>query len=151
MKAGIKEFDILVRRIKMDNRNDAKTVFDAVVLEWRPIKKEWTQTKQRVTCTGYFYNLVENDHLHVKAEEIEDRIYGLQWQIYVSERVEPGTLAEMEKFLMSVKGVGPTIARRLVDAFGLDTISRIMSDASCLNTLGLPQPAEMDGKSLLVK
>ena len=74
MKAGIKEFDILVRRIKMDNRNDAKTVFDAVVLEWRPIKKEWTQTKQRVTCTGYFYNLVENDHLHVKAEEIEARI-----------------------------------------------------------------------------
>lgn len=142
MRAGIKEFDILVRRIKMDNRNDAKTVFDAVVLEWRPIKKEWTQTKQRVTCTGYFYNLVENDHLHVKAEEIEDRIYGLQWQIYVSERVEPGTLAEMEKFLMSVKGVGPTIARRLVDAFGLDTISRIMSDASCLNTLGLPQPAK---------
>ena len=111
----MEEFDILVRNIKLDHTDNSKVVFDAVVLEWRPIKKEWQQTKKRITCVGYFYNLVENDHLHVNAEEIEDPIYGTQWQIYVSERVEPGTTAEMLKFLSSVKGVGTTTARTLVD------------------------------------
>ena len=138
----MEEFDILVRNIKLDHTDNSKVVFDAAVLEWRPIKKEWQQTKKRITCVGYFYNLVENDHLHVNAEEIEDPIYGTQWQIYVSERVEPGTTAEMLKFLSSVKGVGTTTARKLVDAFGLDVISKIMSDASCLNALGLPKPAK---------
>lgn len=142
MQAGIEEFDVLVRKIKMDHRDDARMAFDAMVLDWRPVKKEWVQTKQRITCTGYFYNLVENDHLHVRAEEVEDSIYGLQWQIYASERVIPGTVAEMEKFLNSVRGIGPALARRLVDAFGLDVISKVMEDASCLNTLSLPQPAK---------
>ena len=146
----MEEFDILVRNIKLDHTDNSKVVFDAVVLEWRPIKKEWQQTKKRITCVGYFYNLVENDHLHVNAEEIEDPIYGTQWQIYVSERVEPGTTAEMLKFLSSVKGVGTTTARKLVDAFGLDVISKIMSDASCLNALGLPKPAKDNLYSVIV-
>ena len=138
----IEEFDIRVRKIRYHREEDSRTVFEAEVLEWRPRKKEWVPIRQRINCSGYFYNLVENDHLHVSAEEVEDEIYGPQWQIYVSERVIPGTTTEMLKFLTSIKGVGPSIGRRLLDAFGLDVISTILSDATCLNSLGLPQPAK---------
>lgn len=138
----IQEFDIRVRRIRLHREEDALTVFDAEILEWRPRKREWSSTKQKITCTGYFYNMVENDHLHVNAEEIESEIYGPQWQIYVSERITPGTEEEMLKFLTSIKGIGAGIGRKLLDAFHLDVISSVLADATCLNGLGLPQPAK---------
>lgn len=139
---GIEEFDILVRRVRFHQEQDTRTVFEGEVLEWRPRRKEWRPTKQKVTCVGYFYNLVENDHLHISAEEVESEIYGPQWQIYVSERVSPGTEVEMLKFLTSIKGVGMGTAKKLLDAFGLDVISTVLADATKLNALGLPQPAK---------
>lgn len=138
----VDEFDIRVKRILYCRAADHRTVFEGERLEWRPRKKEWTPTRDRATYVGYFYNLVENDHLHVSAELIEDKIYGPEWQIYLSERVVPGTLEEMKKFLTSIKGVGPVAAQALLDAFGLDVISTIMADATCLNSLRLPQPAK---------
>ena len=86
--------------------------------------------------------MVENDHLHVNAEEIENDIYGPQWQIYVSERITPGTEEEMLKFLTSIKGIGARIGQKLLDVFHLDVISSILADATCLNGLGLPQPVK---------
>lgn len=142
MLPNVQTFDIRVKRVKFHRDDTLQTVFDGEVLEWRPRKKEWTPTRQVVTCSGYFFNLIENDHIHVKAEEVEHELYGPQWQVYLSERVTPGTEAEMLKFLTSIKGIGQVIGRRLIDAFGLDVISTILTDATCLNTLGLPQPAK---------
>lgn len=138
----ILEFDIRVRKIRSCRESDHRTVFEGEELEWKAKKKEWAPTRQRATFVGYFYNLVEHDHLHVSAELIEDKFYGPEWQIYLSERVAPGTLEEMKKFLTSIKGVGQVAAQKLLDAFGLDVISTVMDDATCLNTLGLPQPAK---------
>lgn len=138
----MEEFDVRVKQIRKRFENTSLTIFDAVVLEWRPRKKEWAESKQIITCTGYFYGLVENDHLHVKAREFDDPVYGPQWQICLSERVQPGTELELVKFLTSMKGIGPRHASRLVKEFGLDTISRIMKDSSVLNRLGLPKPAK---------
>jgi len=141
MKPFLEEFDILVKRVKSVSEKDNRAIFDAIVMEWRPRKKEWTQTKQVVTCVGYFYDIVVNDKFHVKAEEVEHPIFGAQWQIYASERIEPGTYTEMVKFLTSIKGIGTAIAKKLVDEFGLDLISTILADANVLNRLSLPQPA----------
>lgn len=139
---SIKEFDIVVRTLRYHRDSDSYTVFEAEELIWRTRKKEWAPNRQKITCAGYFFNLVENDHLHVKAEEVEHEIYGSQWQIYVSERVEPGSEVEMLRFLTSIKGIGAVNGRRLLDAFGLNVISTIIADATCLNSLGLPQPAK---------
>lgn len=140
--ASMEEFDIRVKQIRKSYEETSYMIFDAVVLEWRPRKKEWTESKQTITCIGYFYGLVENDHLHVQAEEFDDPVYGPQWQIYLSERVQPGTELELVKFLTSMKGIGPKHAGLLVQELGLDVISRIMKDPSVLNCLGLPQPAK---------
>jgi exodeoxyribonuclease V alpha subunit len=55
--------------------------------------------------------------------------YGLQFQIDHWEKVEPGTIEGIEKYLGSglIKGIGPTYAKRLVSAFGLDTL-RVLSE-----------------------
>jgi exodeoxyribonuclease V alpha subunit len=47
----------------------------------------------------------------------------------VVEKVEPATLDGIERYLGSglIKGIGPTYARRLVSAFGLDTL-RVLSE-----------------------
>lgn len=116
MLPNVQTFDIRVKRVKFHRDDTLQTVFDGEVLEWRPRKKEWTPTRQVVTCSGYFFNLIENDHIHVKAEEVEHELYGPQWQVYLSERVTPGTEAEMLKFLTSIKGIGQVIGRRLIDA-----------------------------------
>ena len=54
--------------------------------------------------------------------------YGQQFQADHWEKVDPATLEGIEKYLGSgmIKGIGPTYARRLVDAFGLETL-RILS------------------------
>jgi len=140
--AKIEEFDIRVKKIRREFPETSKVIFDAAVLEWRPRRKEWSETRQVITCIGYYYGLVVNDHLHVKAEEFEDPMYGLQWQIYLSERVQPGTELELIRFLTSIKGIGPKIAERLVQEFSLDTLDKVTKDPSSLNRLGLPQAAK---------
>ncbi len=55
--------------------------------------------------------------------------YGLQFQVHQWEKIDPATLEGIEKYLGSgmIKGIGPTYAKRLVAAFGLDTL-RVLSE-----------------------
>jgi len=140
--ALLEEADVRVRKIRFRAEDTYETVFTAVVLKWRPKLKVWAETNREVTCKGLFYNLVESDHLHVSVEECDNPRYGLQYQIYKSSRVEPGTETEMRKFLTSVKGVGVTYAKVLMDEFGMDVFSVVREDASCLNRLPLNKAAK---------
>lgn len=136
-----KEFDIRVKRIRTHSDVTGLTVFDAVVLDWRPRRKEWTESKRKVVCVGYFYGIVESDHLHIQAKETEDPIYGPEWIISTSKRVQPGTEVEMVKFLTSISRVGARYASVLVQEFGLDVISVILKDSRKLMNLKIPQRA----------
>jgi exodeoxyribonuclease V alpha subunit len=55
--------------------------------------------------------------------------YGLQFQVDHWEKVDPATIEGIEKYLGSglIKGIGPIYAKRLVSAFGLDTL-RVLSE-----------------------
>lgn len=136
-KTLFEEFDLRILSIKIHIPATSFTVFEAAVLAWKTRRKEWVDTRQRITCVGNFYSPVENDHLHVLAEEIEDPRYGLQYQIYQSERVEPGTEVELRKFLTSIKGIGPKNADILIEHFGLDVFSQVLKDCSALNRITL--------------
>ena len=140
--ALLEEADVRVRKIRYHSEDTYQTVFTAVVLEWRPRLKVWTETKKEITCVGQFYGLVESDHLHVHVEEYDDPRHGVQYQIYKSERVQPGTEVEMRKFLISIKGVGAVFADMLMKEFGMDVFSAITNDPSCMNRLGLTKTAK---------
>ena len=55
--------------------------------------------------------------------------YGLQFQVDHWEKIDPATREGIEKYLGSgmIKGIGPTYAKRLVAAFGLETL-KILSE-----------------------
>ena len=140
--ALLEEADVRVRKIRYHSEDTYRTVFTAVVLTWRPRLKVWAESKKEITCVGQFYGLVENDHLHVYVEEYDDPKHGVQYQIYKSNRVQPGTEVEMRKFLISVKGVGAAFANMLMKEFGMEVFSAIMKDPSCMNRLGLTKTAK---------
>jgi exodeoxyribonuclease V alpha subunit len=81
-----------------------------------------------VTVVGGVYPVSEGEEIKVFGFWKTHPRYGQQFQVNHWEKVDPATLEGIEKYLGSgmIKGIGPTYARRLVDAFGLETL-RILS------------------------
>ncbi len=81
-----------------------------------------------VTVVGTVYPVSEGEEIKVFGFWKTHPRYGQQFQADHWEKVDPATLEGIEKYLGSgmIKGIGPTYARRLVDAFGLETL-RILS------------------------
>jgi exodeoxyribonuclease V alpha subunit len=79
---------------------------------------------EQVTVVGGLYPVSEGEEIKVSGIWKTHPRYGLQFQAERWEKIEPATLAGIEKYLGSglIKGIGPTYARRLVAAFGLDTL-----------------------------
>ena len=81
-----------------------------------------------VTVVGGVYPVSEGEEIKVFGFWKTHPRYGQQFQADHWEKVDPATLEGIEKYLGSgmIKGIGLTYARRLVDAFGLETL-RILS------------------------
>ena len=84
---------------------------------------------EQVTIVGGIYPVSEGEEIKVSGSWKTHPRYGLQFQAEQWEKIEPATLEGIEKYLGSglIKGIGPTYARRLVSAFGLDTL-KILSE-----------------------
>jgi len=84
---------------------------------------------EQVTVVGGLYPVSEGEEIKVSGSWKMHPRYGLQFQAERWEKIEPATLEGIEKYLGSglIKGIGPTYARRLVSAFGLDTL-KILSE-----------------------
>ena len=85
---------------------------------------------EEATVVGGIYPVSEGEEIKVSGSWRMHPRYGLQFQVEHWEKVEPATLEGIEKYLGSglIKGIGPTYARRLVAAFGLETL-KILSEA----------------------
>ena len=82
-----------------------------------------------ITVVGGIYPVAEGEEIKVAGSWRTHPRYGLQFQVEHWEKIEPATVEGIEKYLGSglIKGIGPTYARRLVAAFGLETL-KILSD-----------------------
>ncbi|MGH7795749.1 MAG: SF1B family DNA helicase RecD2 [Candidatus Binatia bacterium] len=82
-----------------------------------------------VTVVGTIFPVAEGEEIKVSGVWKRHARYGLQFQVDHWEKIDPATLEGIEKYLGSgmIKGIGPTYAKRLVAAFGLDTL-RVLSD-----------------------
>ena len=82
-----------------------------------------------VTVVGTIFPVAEGEEIKVSGVWKRHARYGLQLQVQHWEKIDPSTLEGIEKYLGSgmIKGIGPTYAKRLVAAFGLDTI-RVLSE-----------------------
>ena len=84
---------------------------------------------QEVTVVGEIFPVGEGEEIKVSGQWRVHPRFGLQLQAERWEKVEPATLEGIERNLGSglIKGIGPIYARRLVSAFGIDTL-RILAE-----------------------
>lgn len=80
-------------------------------------------TEDDITCVGYLPRIDQGENLLVSGEEVEHAVYGSQIKITSCRTVLPDDVQSMERYLGSgaIKGIGPSLAKKIVKAFGEDT------------------------------
>ena len=73
-----------------------------------------------LTCTGYVSDLMEGESLNVSGSFVNNPRFGRQVSVSKAERIQPKTVAGIEKYLASgvIKGIGEKTAREIVRRFG---------------------------------
>ncbi|MEZ3485681.1 MAG: ATP-dependent RecD-like DNA helicase [Lachnospiraceae bacterium] len=76
-----------------------------------------------VTCVGNFHYIEEGELLELTGEYITHKLYGLQFKAESSRICEPEDLMSIERYLGSgsIKGIGASLAGRIVKRFKEDT------------------------------
>jgi exodeoxyribonuclease V alpha subunit len=82
-----------------------------------------------ITVVGRIFPISEGEEIKVTGLWKRHPRYGLQFQVDHWEKIDPATIEGIERYLGSglIKGIGATYAKRLVAAFGLDTL-RVLSE-----------------------
>ncbi len=89
------------------------------------------------TIVGNLPSLTPGETLRLHGTWTHHKRYGDQFQVERYETVAPATLIGIQRYLGSglIRGIGPVFAKRLVDAFGLDTLRVIEEEPERLRTV----------------
>lgn len=84
---------------------------------------------EEVTCVGNFSHIAVSERVKMQGRWKEHPVYGKQFFIERFALLPPDTLTGIEQYLASgaVKGIGKTIAKRIVKEFKEDSL-RIMEE-----------------------
>ena len=79
------------------------------------------------TVVGTFSGVHPGESLRLTGEWVENRKFGEQFKVETFDVIVPATVQGILKYLGSglVRGIGPVMAGRMVDLFGLDTLEII--------------------------
>ncbi len=85
---------------------------------------EFETDEEQTTIVGYLPFVVLGDTLKVVGKFVEHKDYGRQFKIDTFEKLMPQTLSALERYLANgnIKGIGQTIAKRIIKRFGEETI-----------------------------
>lgn len=88
-----------------------------------------------ITCVGIFRDIDGGENLELTGEFIEHNIYGEQFKVSSYEVKPPEDSLSMIRYLGSgaVKGIGQTLAARIVEKFGEDTFRVIEEEPERLS------------------
>ena len=89
------------------------------------------------TVVGELGDIVEGESLVMRGSYIESTKYGRQFKAVTCERKLPETPEEIRRYLGSgiIKGVGPAMAKKIVTAFGENSLFIIENDPQQLTSL----------------
>ena len=78
---------------------------------------------EEITCVGTCKGLTQGENLEAEGEYIDHPVYGHQFKITRFQVVAPKDSLAMERYLASgaIKGIGASLAARIVKKFGDDT------------------------------
>ena len=96
-----------------------------------------TEDDDIVTVVGIMPLLGEGDRLTVYGKWVHNPKYGKQFSVSQYERIMPADVASILRYLSSgtVKGIGPKLAKRIVDEFGEDTFDVIENHSEWLSNI----------------
>ena len=80
-----------------------------------------------VVAVGNLLGVQPGESLSLQGQWIKDRKYGKQFRADSYKTVKPATFVGIERYLASgmIEGIGPSMAKKLVQAFGIDTLEII--------------------------
>lgn len=105
------------------------------------------KSEEEVTCVGTFQTLDEGEILELTGEYKEHAVYGSQFKVESFQAVSPEDAAGMERYLGSgaIRGVGASLAARIVKQFGVDTFRIIEEEPERLAEIkGISERKAMD-------
>ncbi len=87
-----------------------------------------------VTAVGTMPGVQIGENLRLRGRWVQNKRFGLQFEAEGFETVVPSTELGIRRYLGSgmIKGIGPKMADRLVDAFGAETLEVLENDAERL-------------------
>lgn len=90
-----------------------------------------------ITVVGVLPDIVAGEEVHFVGNYEQHPTFGRQFKAEVVERTMPQTAASMLKYLSSgtVKGIGPSTAAKIIEAFGEDAFDVIENDPARLATI----------------
>lgn len=73
-----------------------------------------------ITVVGEIGSVDEGEELYLEGEYVNNPKYGVQFKALICERKMPETAHAIQKYLSSgvIKGIGPALAKNIVDVFG---------------------------------
>ena len=104
-------------------------------------------TGDEITCVGTFQSLEEGEILELEGDFTEHAVYGSQFKVSSFKFSSPEDAAGMERYLGSgaIKGVGASLAARIVKRFGADTFRIIEEEPERLAEIkGISERKAMD-------
>ncbi len=109
------EIQGIIHEIIFRNESNGYTVMD---LE---------RDKELLTLTGYFSFLNIGETIRAFGAWVQHPNYGSQFKVESYTTVTPATVSGIERYLASglISGIGPHLAKKLVEKFGLDTLDII--------------------------
>ena len=89
------------------------------------------------TVVGTLGDIVEGETIKLRGNYVSNAKYGKQFKAVTCERTLPTTTAEIRRYLGSgvIKGVGPSLAKKIVAAFGEESLHIIENDPKRLAEL----------------
>ncbi|MCI1956398.1 MAG: ATP-dependent RecD-like DNA helicase [Oscillospiraceae bacterium] len=98
---------------------------------------ELNNGEELVTVVGTMPFIGVGEELHVVGSWVNSQTYGTQFRAQALERSQPADAAALLKYLSSgaVKGVGPAIARKIVDTFGENAIQVLENEPERLSEI----------------
>jgi exodeoxyribonuclease V alpha subunit len=101
---------------------------------WSVVKVAVQGKRDPITVVGNLLGVQPGESLRVTGTWVTDRKYGRQFRARTYTTITPATVMGIEKYLGSgmVKGVGPVMAKRLVDHFGIETLDVIDAESERL-------------------
>ncbi len=106
----------IVEKVTFYNAENGYAVFTVTEIKNRD--------DEEITCVGYAPSISQGESVKVTGTIVTHHFYGEQINIEICEKTEPRSERAIELYLASgvIKGIGPKIAKKIVNKFGRDTL-----------------------------